>query len=98
MSKSAPVAAPSSKWPAYDAALKERGNITVWFRADVVDAWVAPKEHQPGHPRIYADLAIEVAFTVRLVYHLAPRQAEGFLQSIVEIMGLALSIPDHTTM
>jgi len=98
MPEHAPVAAPPSKWPAYDAALKQRGNLTVWFSEDVVDAWVAPKEHQPGHPRLYADLAIEVALTVRAVYQLALRQAEGFLQSIVEIMGLVLSIPDHTTM
>ena len=75
-------AAPRSKWPAYNAALKERGNITVWFSEDVVDAWIAGKEDRTGRPRTYSDLAIEVALTVRAVYHLALRQAEGFLQSV----------------
>ena len=85
-----------SKWPAYNASLKQRGNITVWFSDDVADAWNAAKEDRLGRPRTYSDLAIEVALTVRAVYHLALRQAEGFLQSIARIMGLAIATPDYT--
>jgi hypothetical protein len=36
--------------------------------------------------------------TLRLLFHLPLRQTEGFLASIFGIMGLALSVPDHTTL
>ena len=29
-------------WPAYEAALRKRGDITVWFDEDAIGAWNAP--------------------------------------------------------
>jgi hypothetical protein len=42
-------------------------------------------------------VAIETALTLRLVYGLPLRQAEGFLRSLLRIMKLDLNAPDHTT-
>jgi len=42
--------------------------------------------------------AIETSLTLRLVFHLPLRQAEGFLKSILKLMDLYLPCPDHTTM
>ena len=36
--------------------------------------------------------------TVRLVFHLAPRQAEAFTSSVLRRPGLTLPVPDHTTL
>ena len=36
--------------------------------------------------------------TLRLVFHLALRQAEGFAGSVLRLLGLDLLIPDHTTL
>ena len=36
--------------------------------------------------------------TLRLVFHLALRQAEGFARSVLQLLGMALSVPDHTTL
>ena len=36
--------------------------------------------------------------TLRLVFHLALRQAEAFSRSVLRLLGLALSVPDHTTL
>jgi hypothetical protein len=41
--------------------------------------------------------AIETSLTLRLVFHLPLRQAEGFLKSILKLMDLYLPCPDHTT-
>ena len=41
---------------------------------------------------------IELVLTLRLVFHLALRQAEGFVGSVLWLLGLELSIPDHTTL
>jgi hypothetical protein len=34
----------------------------------------------------------------RLLFHLALRQTEGFLGSILRLMGVDLPCPDHTTL
>lgn len=78
--------------------IKERGNLTVWFSDDVVDGWLAPREARPGRPAVYSDLATEVALTVRAVYRLPLRQAEGFLKSIAKRLGLPIAVPDYTTL
>lgn len=31
----------SKNWPAYEAGLRKRGDITVWFDEDAIDAWNA---------------------------------------------------------
>src|SRR3954452_4200402 len=45
----------------------------------------------------YSALAILTALTLRAVFRLAYRQAEGLLGSVVGLLGLALRVPDHTT-
>jgi len=36
--------------------------------------------------------------TLRLVFHLALRQAEAFSRGVLRLLGLALPVPDHTTL
>ena len=36
--------------------------------------------------------------TLRLVFHLALRQAEEFARSVLQLLGMALSVPDHSTL
>ncbi len=38
------------------------------------------------------------ALTLRTVFHLPLRQAEGFVGSLIRLMGLDLETPDHTTL
>ena len=58
----------------------------------------APPSGRRGGQRRYSDLAIETALTLRLIYHLPLRQAEGFLHALFGIMRLDLSVPDDTTL
>ena len=83
-------------WPAYDRALVQRGDITVWLAPDAIAAWEAVGVGTRGGQRQYSDLAIETALTLRLIFHLPLRQTEGFLTSIFRMLGLELSVPDHT--
>ena len=39
-----------------------------------------------------------MVLTLRLVFHLALRQAEAFTCSVLRLLGLELAIPDHTTL
>src|SRR3954449_10116816 len=36
-----------ANWPAYDASLRQRGSLTVWFTEEAVDAWAAEPPHDP---------------------------------------------------
>ena len=85
-------------WPAYDRALVQRGDITVWLAPDAIAAWEAVGVGKRGGQLQYSDLAIETALTLRLIFHLPLRQTEGFLTSIFGMLGLDLSAPDHTTL
>ncbi len=46
----------------------------------------------------YSPLAILTALTLRAVFRLAYRQAEGLIGSVIGLLGLALRVPDHTTL
>ncbi len=85
-------------WPAYETALRKRGELTLWFSEDAIDAWQAPASGKPGGQRVYSDLAIETALTVRAVYHLGLRQTEGFLRSVSSLLDLQIRVPDHSTL
>jgi hypothetical protein len=87
-----------TNWPAYDASLRQRGSLTVWFTDEAVEAWAAePRTTRGGQPW-YSALAILTALTLRAVFRLAYRQAEGLIGSVVGLLGLALRVPDHTTL
>ena len=85
-------------WAEYEAGLRSRGDLTVWLSDTALDAWRAPASGKPGGQRTYADIAIEAALTIRMVFHLPLRQTEGFLRCLTELLELDLPIPDHTTL
>ena len=70
----------------------------MWFTEEAIAAWAAePRTTRGGQPW-YSPLAILTALTLRAVFHLAYRQAEGLIGSIIGLLGLTLRVPDHTTM
>ena len=87
-----------TNWAAYEEALRERGDITVWFDEEASFAWNAPPSGRPGGQRRYSDLAIVTSLTLRTVFHLPLRQTEGFIASLIVLMDLSLKTPDHTTL
>ncbi|MFH1764810.1 MAG: transposase, partial [Gemmatimonadota bacterium] len=85
-------------WPEYEAGLRRRGDLTVWLSEDAIDSWREPPSGKPGGQRTYANIAIEAALTIRMIFHLPLRQTEGFLRSLARILEVDLPIPDHTTL
>src|SRR5271170_5600628 len=87
-----------TNWPEYDAALRQRGSVTVWCTEEAIAAWRAePRTTRGGQPH-YSALAIATGLTLRAVFRLALRQTEGLIGSIVRLLGLDLAIPDHSTL
>src|SRR3954465_2811781 len=85
-----------TNWAEYDAALRQRGSLTVWFTEEAVAAWEAEPRTTPGGQPHYSGLAITTALTRKAVFRLALRQTEGLIGSLLRLLGLALSVPDHT--
>jgi hypothetical protein len=86
-----------TNWPSYEAGLRRRGDLTFWVDEAALAGWQAPCRSTPGGQPRYSELAIELVLTLRLVFHLALRQAEGFTRSVLQLLGMALPVPDHTT-
>ena len=87
-----------TNWAEYDASLRQRGSLTVWFTEEAITAWRAePRTTRGGQPP-YSALAIRTALTLRAVFRLALRQTEGLIGSILQLLGLDLAVPDHSTL
>ena len=85
-------------WPEYERGLVRRGDLTLWLSVDAIAAWTPAPSGRRGGQRKFSDHAIETALTLRLVFGLPLRQAEGFLRSVLSLMNVDLEAPDHTTL
>jgi hypothetical protein len=87
-----------TNWAEYDASLRQRGSLTVWFSEDAIASWRAePRTTRGGQPH-YSALAVRAALMLRAVFRLAIRQTEGLIGSILRLLGLDLAVPDHSTL
>ncbi|NEV11286.1 hypothetical protein GXW80_09760 (plasmid) [Rhizobium tropici] len=58
----------------------------------------ATKRTTPGGQSRYSNLTIEIALTLGRVFGPRLRQTEGFVMWVLNLMGLDLAVPDHTTL
>ncbi len=68
-----------ANWAAYDAALRRRGDLTLWVTPEAIAAWTPPTTGRRGRPARYSDLAIEAGLMLRLAFGRPWRQTEGLL-------------------
>ena len=87
-----------TNWSSYDRSLVNRGDITLWLSDDVLQSWNHCPKQTFGRPRLYSDLAIENALSLRLIFKLPLRQTEGVLRSLLKLLNMEVSVPDHTTL
>ncbi len=52
-------------WRAYDASLRQRGSLTVWFTDEAIEGWRAASRTTPGGQPRYMPLATLIALTLR---------------------------------
>ena len=85
-------------WPAYNAALIGRGSLTLWVDDAAIRSWRYTGPTQRGAQYRYAAAAITCVLTLRAVYHLAWRAAEGLTQSVLARLEVALPVPSYSTL
>jgi hypothetical protein len=83
-----------TNWPEYNRALVERGSVTLWLSDEVIQGWRAPG----GKGCVYSDLAIRCGLSLRAVFQLTLRQAQGFLSSLAKRLLPGLPVPHYSTL
>ena len=84
-------------WSKYNEALKQRGNLTIWFDKDIINSWYNPKKTgKKGRPILYSDLAIQCCLTLKMIYHLPLRATQGLVLSLLKLLQIPLSAPDYS--
>src|SRR5580692_10109791 len=81
-------------WPAYEAGLRRRGSLTLWIENAALECW---QTIGPSGQARYTNAAIQTCLMLRAAFKLALRQIEGLMTSVLSLMALTISAPDHTT-
>ncbi len=74
-------------WREYERGLRSRSDVTIWLSEEAIAAWTPPPTGLRGGQRQYSNLAILTSLTLRMVFHLPLRQTEGFVGSLLLLMG-----------
>ncbi|MEM6614624.1 MAG: IS5 family transposase [Cyanobacteria bacterium P01_C01_bin.72] len=63
-----------------------------------IEEWlIVEKTGKRGASNTYNDIAIATMSTIKSIFSLAGRQAQGFVESVFELMQINLPVPDHST-
>jgi len=96
MSSWTPTTYKTKNWSDYNRALKQRGSLSIWFDAEM--AWEAKPSGHRGRQQAYRDAAIQACLTIKVLFGLPLRQATGFVESLLEMVGLDWAVPDFSTL
>lgn len=96
MSKPAPPTYRTTNWRSYNAALKQRGSLQIWF--DPATVWLAEPSGKRGRPATFTDAAIQACLTLKALFGLPLRQTTGLVASLLELAGLDWAVPDFSTL
>jgi hypothetical protein len=84
-------------WSLYNKSLVKRGDITFWFSEEAINEWRYTGKQSQGSPKIYGDIAITTALTIRSLYSLTLRSTQGFISSLIRLMAVKIPVMDYTT-
>jgi len=61
-------------------------------------AWEAKPSGHRGRQQAYSDAAIQTCLTLKVLFGLPLRQTVGFVESLLELVGLDWTVPDYSTL
>ena len=87
-----------TNWKTYNENLVRRGSLTMWVEQDLITNWNQPPEEKcrRGCPRRYHPDVLIMCLVIRYRFGLPYRQTEGFLLSVLALMGSKLQVPDYS--
>ncbi len=96
MSNWHPTKYKTTNWSAYNDALKQRGSLTIWF--DPGMTWRPPPTGKRGRQQQFSDAAIQTCLTMKVLFGMPLRQTTGFVESLLQLVGLDWAVPDFSTL
>ena len=96
MSRPTPPAYKTRNWPDYNAALKRRGSLSIWFDPTMI--WEAEPTGKRGRQPDYSDAAIQTCLTMKVLFGMALRQTTGFVESLLRLIDLDWAVPNFSTL
>jgi hypothetical protein len=60
--------------------------------------WAAEPTGKCGRQPGYSDAAIQTCLTMKVLFGMALRQATGFVESLLRLIGLDWAVPDFSTL
>lgn len=96
MSKPVPSTYRTTNWPAYNAALRQRGSLLIWFDPEM--EWVAAPSGRRGRPATFSDAAIQTCLMLKALFGLPLRQTTGLVASLLKLARLDWPVPDFSTL
>ena len=86
----------TTNWRSYNAALKSRGSLSIWF--DPGMDWRAAPTGKQGRQPTVSDAAIQTCLTLKVLFRLPLRQAIGLVESLLKLADLDWPVPDFSTL
>ncbi len=84
-------------WREYNQGLIARGDLTVWLSPNL--AWRALKgSGKRGRPLVFSDAAIQCVLTLKVLFQLPLRAAQGMAGSLIRLAGLDWPVPHYSTL
>lgn len=83
-------------WRHYNKALIQRGSLLIWISEDVRKKWIERKSKKNGRPKTFSDQAILAVASLRMLFSLPLRAAEGFVVSLFQMIKCSLPVPDYS--
>jgi hypothetical protein len=96
MTKPAPPTYRTTNWRTYNAALRQRGSLLVWFDPEM--EWLAAPSGRRGRPATFSDAAIQACLMLRALFGLPLRQTSGMVASLLKLAKLNWPVPDYSTL
>ena len=96
MSRPTPRTCKTRNWPDYNAALKRRGSLSIWFDPTII--WEAEPTGKRGRQPDYSDAAIQSCLTMKVLFGMALRQTTGFVESLLHLIDRDWAVPNFSTL
>jgi len=85
-------------WSQYNKGLVQQGSVTFWINDNSIKHWyeAESKKKARGRPKIYSDIAVETCVVMKVLFKMAYRQCQGFIESICSVLKVNVKTPSYT--
>ena len=85
-------------WPAYNAVLIARGDVTMWIDESALTQDTEIALGKRGRPCIYSDAVIQMLLEIKQVFRLPLRALQGFACSLRKLAFADLPVPNYAAL